>query len=179
MAGWLRRPRWSPYVVGAGIGILSWITFGFMDEALGASTSFVRVAGWIVGVFAPGHLDANPYYRKYLIEQPAFDWQVWMLVGLFLGALLASRLSGPIAPEYVPPVWRQRFGPRRAVRYVGAFVGGVLVLFSSRLAGGCTSGHGISGSLQLAVGSLVFFVCLFVFGVLTAFVVYGRKGREV
>ncbi len=33
----LKAERWSPYTVGAGIGILSWITFYFMDKALGAT----------------------------------------------------------------------------------------------------------------------------------------------
>ena len=38
----LAKPRWSPYVVGALIGVLSWITFATMDKALGTSTTMVR-----------------------------------------------------------------------------------------------------------------------------------------
>ncbi len=45
MTALLKQPRWSPYWVGAGIGILSWITFLFMDKALGVSTTMVRLAG--------------------------------------------------------------------------------------------------------------------------------------
>lgn len=53
MSNPLRIPRWSPYAVGAGIGVLSWATFYFMDKALGASTSMVNAAGAIVGVVSP------------------------------------------------------------------------------------------------------------------------------
>ncbi|NIN68520.1 MAG: hypothetical protein GTO63_28200, partial [Anaerolineae bacterium] len=48
MKSLLKRPRWSPYLVGAGIGVLSWATFFFMDKALGVSTTMVRASG-VVG----------------------------------------------------------------------------------------------------------------------------------
>lgn len=51
----VRAPRWSPYIVGAGIGVLSWATFYFMNKALGTSTSFVGVAGAGLSVVAPDH----------------------------------------------------------------------------------------------------------------------------
>ena len=40
----LKEPRWSPYVVGAGIGVLSWVTFAWMAQALGTATSGVHAA---------------------------------------------------------------------------------------------------------------------------------------
>ncbi|HAI10768.1 MAG TPA: hypothetical protein DCM28_03630, partial [Phycisphaerales bacterium] len=47
-----------------------------------------------------------------------------------------------------------------------------------RMAGGCTSGHGISGGLQLAVSSWAFFFAMFGSGVVTAFALFGLKGRS-
>ena len=32
-------PAWSPYVVGTGIGVLSWLTFYFSDKPVGASSA--------------------------------------------------------------------------------------------------------------------------------------------
>ena len=46
-------------------------------------------------------------------------------------------------------------------RYVDAFAGGFLLLFGARLAGGCTSGHIISGMTQLAVSSTIFAAAVF------------------
>ncbi|MEQ9814556.1 MAG: YeeE/YedE thiosulfate transporter family protein, partial [Azospirillaceae bacterium] len=40
------------------------------------------------------------------------------------------------------------------------------------LAGGCTSGHGISGALQLSVGSWVALACFFLGGVPVAMLLY-------
>ena len=72
--------------------------------------------------------------------------------------------------------WERRFGPSRAKRLLAAFAGGVLTLYGARLAGGCTSGHGISGALQLAVSSWVFIILAFAVGAITAFVMYGKEG---
>jgi len=44
---WLITERWSPYVVGAGIGVLSWLTFLLSDKIIGCSTAFARTAGMI------------------------------------------------------------------------------------------------------------------------------------
>ena len=40
-------PAWSPYLVGALIGVLSMLTFYFSNKPLGASTAYARLAGMI------------------------------------------------------------------------------------------------------------------------------------
>jgi len=40
-----KKKSWSPYTVGTLLGVLSWITFAFMNKALGVSTTFVRIVG--------------------------------------------------------------------------------------------------------------------------------------
>jgi len=176
----LNRSRWSPYVVGAGIGILSWITFGLMHKALGTSTSFVSVAGAIESAVAPEHVKANAYYVKTFLGEGKFflDWQMMLIIGLFFGAMISAWIGRSYTVEKVPELWAARFGSSRALRYAAAFFGGVLVLFGARLADGCTSGHGISGSLQLAVSSWTFFISFFAAGLLTAMLVYGKAGRH-
>lgn len=179
----LRKPAWSPYAVGAGIGLLSWATFLFMDKALGTSTTMVRAAGAVEGVVAREHAESNAYFAKYLVStaektNAVFDWQFALVVMLVVGAFVARRLGRVARPEAVPPTWANAFGPSRAKRYAGAFIGGVLLLFGARLAGGCTSGHAISGGLQLAVSSYLFLAAMFVAGVGAAFVMLRRRGTQ-
>lgn len=175
------RNRWSPYVVGVMIGVLSWVTFLWMGKALGTSTTMVHASGLITGVVSPGHVEANPYYGKYFNppKKTMFDWQFALVIGLAGGAMIGSRLIGrEHRVERVPSLWSARFGPSRAKRYAAAFVGGAVMLFGARMAGGCTSGHGISGGLQLAVSSWTFFMAMFASGVATAFALFGMKGRD-
>lgn len=170
---YLRRRSWSPYVVGAGIGVLTLFSVLTAAEFLGTSTSFVRAAGLVERAVAPAHVTANAYFAKTGLT---VDWQLLLVVGLFLGALASAWLSGDRRVEHVPALWASRIGPSRARRYAAAFVGGVLVLFGARMAGGCTSGHGISGALQLALSSWIFLAAVFAAGIATARALYGTGG---
>lgn len=174
----LRMERWSPYAVGAGIGVLSWITFFFMDKALGVSTSMVHIAGALEGLVDKAHVEANPYFAGYLVGKPVFEWQMALVVMLIAGAFVAARLAGSRFTETVPPLWAWRFGPSPMVRYIGAFLGGVVLLYGARMAGGCTSGHGISGGMQLALSSWTFIFAMFGGGVAAAFAIFGTEGRN-
>jgi hypothetical protein len=172
--------RWSPYLVGALIGILSWVTFGLMGEALGASTTAVRAIAAAERAIAPAHVDANPYYTKLIgtatDPRAVVDWQFALVLMMAVGALIAARLSGSSFREHVPRLWEWRFGPSRGRRYLAAFAGGAIMLFGARLAGGCTSGHALSGGLQLAVSSWMFLISMFAAGVATAFAMFGKEG---
>lgn len=171
----LRQKRWSPYLVGTLIGVLSWLTFTTMDKALGVSTTFVNMAGSLEQLASPEHVQQNEYFAKHIIEKSAFDWQAALVLALFFGAFIARKLSGEERSEAIPSVWEASYGPSKAKRALFAFIGGALVLFGARLAGGCTSGHCISGGLQLAVSGWVFMIALFAVGIPAAMMIYKKR----
>lgn len=163
-------PAWSPYLVGALIGMLTWMTFYFSDKPLGASTAYARLAGMIGKLLAPKHTESLKYYRDF---KPKIDWEVMILIGVVGGALLSAWLGSELTGEWVPAMWADRFGADSVVpRHLAAFLGGVLMAFGARVAGGCTSGHGISGALQLSVGSWIALICFFVGGIGTAMLLF-------
>jgi uncharacterized protein len=166
--------RWNPYLVGVGIGVLSWVVFAVVNMPLGVSTPISAAASLCaVPILGSEAVAQNAYWAKFPFK---WDYHMLFIVGTFLGSLLSVLASRSFKPEIVPATWRERFGNSAAKRLVGAFVGGVIIMFGARMAGGCTSGHGISGSLQLALSSWVFFLTLFAFGLLTAFVLFRRSG---
>lgn len=150
----LKRAFWSPYAVGAAIGVLSWFAFLTAKRPLGISSAFVRLVAWIEGILAPAHVEATPYLAKL---KPVFDWEFFLVIGVALGALVAGRLSGQQSSE--KPSGR---------RIAEAVLGGFFLMIGARIANGCTSGNGISGSLQLALSGWVFFLTIFASGVATA-----------
>lgn len=160
------RKAWSPYVAGAIIGLLQIPTFLLMDTALGASSSFVTVAAHIASVF-----DARIAETKYLASHlwgAKNWWQVAVVGGIALGAYLSSRLSGA-RRRAISPVWARATGTTTlAGRAPVAFLAGFVMLLGARIAGGCTSGHGISGMAQLSVGSSLAVVAMFAGGILVA-----------
>src|SRR5687767_16030355 len=86
-------PAWSPYLVGALIGLLTMLTFYFSDKPLGASTAYARVAGLIGKAVAPRHTESLKYYQD---NRPAIDWEVMLVVGAIGGAFLAAWQGGEL-----------------------------------------------------------------------------------
>ena len=163
-------PAWSPYLVGALIGILTMLTFYFSNKPLGASTAYARIAGMLGNMVAPQHTKSLKYYQD---NKPAIDWEVMLVVGVIGGAFLAAWQGSELTGEWLPSMWVARFGEDSfALRMVVALVGGVFMAFGARLAGGCTSGHGISGALQLSVGSWIALICFFAGGITTAMLMF-------
>ena len=162
---WLREVQWSPYAVGIGIGVLSWLTWLISRKAIGCSTSFARSAGMIEKLFRGKQVESKPYYQE---VKPTVDWQWMLVVGMIVGALISSLLSGDFGWQWIPPLWAEAFGTDPLLRIIVALLGGILLGFGARWAGGCTSGHGISGTMQLAVSSWISAICFFVGGILMA-----------
>ncbi|WP_315705949.1 MULTISPECIES: YeeE/YedE thiosulfate transporter family protein [unclassified Bradyrhizobium] len=165
--------RWSPYLVGAGIGVLSWVAFAVFGDPLGVTTAYSRVASlFALPVLGPDAVAANSYWKAMPLK---WDYGVWFLVGIPLGAFLAAIVSGTWRLELVPEVWKERFGPSVFKRFVAAFFGGIVIMYGARLAGGCTSGHGISGGLQLAVSSWLFLAVMFATGLLVSRLMFRKS----
>ena len=131
--GVFRRNSWSPYAAGALTGVLICLSVLVAGKYLGASTTFVRVAGMVEKTFVPEYVSANPYFVKTKIK---LDWQMMLVVGIVLGAFWSSKLSGQFKGTPVPPMWEKKFGPDRTRRYMTAFLGGVIAMFGARMAGG-------------------------------------------
>jgi len=166
-----RRPgRWNPYVVGAGLGVLSWMVFAIVNTPLGISTQISSAASLCAAPVMGGDaVAANAYWKKFPVQ---WDYPMLFLIGTFLGSLASVLASRTFRLEAVPVSWAERFGNSKGSRLLTAFAGGMIIMFGARMAGGCTSGHGISGSLQLALSSWVFFLTLFGSGIITAFLVF-------
>jgi uncharacterized membrane protein YedE/YeeE len=166
---WLRMEQWSPYVVGVGIGVLNCIAFLLSDRYIGCSTAFTRTSGMVERLFRGSKVEEKPYYKKFA---PAIEWEWMLVVGVGLGAFFSAMISGQFHLSWVPSLWAKAFGNNFLVRFSGALIGGILMGIGARWAGGCTSGHGISGTMQLAVSSWLAALCFFVSGVTTAMLIF-------
>ncbi|MBI4890132.1 MAG: YeeE/YedE family protein [Acidobacteria bacterium] len=159
----LAKKSWSPYAVGILIGALSMFAFWSASHPLGVSTVMVRTVAVAEDAVAPGHVTATPYLAKL---RPFFNWEFALVVGLLLGSFMAWKLGGG-----------ERAEKPEGGRIWEALGGGFLLLFGARLAGGCTSGHGISGSLQLALSGWVFFLTIFASAIAAAFLLKNKEGK--
>lgn len=169
----LSMAEWSPPLVGIGIGLLSCVAFVLSDKPIGCSTAFARSSGMLERLLRGEKVSDMAYYRQYA---PEIEWE-WMLVlGIVLGAFTSAWLSGEFRLEWVPSLWTASFGSAPLPRLATAFCGGIIMGFGARWADGCTSGHGISGTLQLAISSWLAVAAFFASGALIALLLYPAGG---
>lgn len=165
----LTMKAWSPYAAGIGIGILSWFAFLLSDHPLGVSTAFARSSGMIETAIRGEKARSRPYYQRFV---PKIDWEWILVIGLVLGAALSAILSGDFYFRFMPEVWVAEFGNGLLLRWFTAFLGGVILGIGARWANGCTSGHALSGTMQLVASSWVAAIGIFAGGIITAFLMF-------
>ena len=162
-------PRWA--VLGVLFGVLSAAAIALYGP-IGVSGTYPRFIGAILRRLTPAYAASNPYLVK---MGSLITTETMLVVGLLIGGFLASRLGGtPYKAGAVETVHANE--TTSGQRYFNAFLGGMLIIFGARLAGGCTSGHIISGITQLSVSGLVFAAAVFGGGMLTARVIKPAVG---
>jgi hypothetical protein len=153
-------------------GIIVFIFASFGPPA--SSSGFVSTLKGLFQTVFPDYMAENPHYDAI---PDTGSWLFAFVLGMAMGGFIAGR-TFPRPVRDVPEIWEKRFGKSRIKRFAVTFLGGFIILFASRLAGGCTLGLFISGSTQLALSGLYFGALIFIFAMATAWVVYGEKERR-
>lgn len=99
------------------------------------------------------------------------------VLAMMAGALVSAKLRGGIAADErkLPAIWYANYGDTPTKRYAVAFLGGFVVLYGARLAGGCTSGHMMSGMMQTALSGYLFAAGAFAAAVPVALIMYKKE----
>jgi hypothetical protein len=164
--------RWLPYVAGALLGAISALSVAGVRHPVGAATAFEQLAGFVARRFTP----TSPYLR--FVVPPEIGWQVWEVVGVFVGAFAAAVARREFRWRTVPEEGRvATYGRAISRRWIIAFVGGALVQFGAGIAGGCTSGLAVSGGIVFAPAAFVFMLGMFAGGIPVAELVHRFRRR--
>lgn len=148
MVEFLLNP-WPWWFSGVLIGLTVPLLYVLAGRAFGISTSLQEIGA----ICAPGKLD---YLRKH--RRRSGIWTVVLALGIVSGGAIGAHVLSAEPIEFLPDSFRSTGG---AVRLL---IGGVLVGFGTRYAGGCTSGHSITGISNLNGPSLVATICFFAGG---------------
>jgi len=103
----------------------------------------------------------------------SFVFVLAMMLGAFASSLL--RKGVPASERMMPAIWRTNYGDSTAKRFAVAFASGFVVLYGARLAGGCTSGHMMSGMMQTALSGYIFAAGAFAAAVPTALLMFRKE----
>ncbi|SFV59951.1 hypothetical protein MNB_SV-9-1679 [hydrothermal vent metagenome] len=144
-----RLPWWMGGILMSGLLLMTFSVFG-ADRPIGASTYVPLFSGLI--------FDLDPQKYTYLQEiKNAGAWEGVMLFGALLGGFVTSVfITKTFRFSLIPSGWKKYKNNSRVSRLLWSFISGFFMIIGARLAGGCTSGHFMSGMSQMAISSMIF-----------------------
>jgi len=184
------QKQWNWCVSGIALSIMFLLAVAFV-KPIGVSTQFVIFDGIVWNTFSDtlvvenaesktGYSSSNAYLNKsggkYAknISNP-FNYSFLFVLAMILGGFVAHKLQKTEENKdnlTYPVVWHEKFGDSAYKRHIASFIGGMLVLIGARLAGGCTSGHMMSGMMQTSLSGYLFAIGTFAIAVPTAILLY-------
>ncbi len=183
---------WNWLKGGSALGI-AFLLAVVLVKPIGVSTQFVILDG-IIGDTVndslvvkdqqakKGYSSSNAYLNKSggkyakSVAHP-LNYSFIFVASMILGGLLGRMFqpgTGSVKIKQIPEVHQRRFGNSPVARALIAFIGGFIVLWGARLAGGCTSGHMMSGMMQTSISGYLFAVAAFTVAVPTAILIYKK-----
>lgn len=177
MLEFLKQP-WPWYIAGPLVGLTVPALLIIGNKSFGISSSLRHICASCV--------PANIPFFKYDWKKEA--WNLFFVLGIFLGGIITvSLLLDPNPVEVNPKLAEELAGygianydnlvPEDIINWRSLFtlkgflimvVGGFLVGFGTRYAGGCTSGHAIMGLSNLQLPSLIATICFMIGGFIMA-----------
>jgi uncharacterized protein len=146
---WIMQP-WPWWISGVLIGLTVPLLYILAGKAFGISTSLQQV----------GAMCAPNSRFEYLCKhnRQSHLWTLVFAIGILIGGFVANRFLSAEPVQLLPASFSSTSGA------IKLLVGGFLIGFGTRYAGGCTSGHSITGIANLNWPSLLATICFFAGG---------------
>lgn len=170
-----------PWYVGGPLVALLMIILILLGKSFGVSSNFRTICAALGG-------GKNCSFFNF--DWKAQQWNLLVLVGAIIGGFIASNY---LSNNQIPAISGQTISDLQALGFNSAgkaysptelfeiwnfknaallLVGGILAGFGTRYAGGCTSGHAISGLSNLQLPSLIAVIGFFIGGLIMSFILY-------
>ncbi len=147
-------------IAGAAMGAFVVLLQFFANRSFGISTGFENLCALF---------SRQPYFQRKRLQR---RWRLPFFLGLLLGGVLSAALAGGIETSWALGRFDEFIDRGRGFKVGWMLIGGFLVGFGTRLAGGCTSGHGIFGLANFEKASLVTVLCFMAAGVGSTHLIY-------
>lgn len=157
MISWLLEP-WPWYVSGPLVGLTVPLLFVLTGKSFGISSSLRHIGAACAPRTKLPYLSQDYNWRDHI-------WNLIFVAGVILGGFIGNFWLSSEPATFLPQVYGSMSG------VVILFVGGVLIGFGTRYAGGCTSGHTITGISTLQWPSLVATLFFFVGGLISTWLI--------
>ena len=166
-----KMPWWLGGILMAALLLFTFSVIG-ANRPIGASTYVPYFAGILFD------LDPDKYTYLKEIHNPG-SWEGVFLLGVLAGSFFnAVFITKTFRFTIVPDAWKRYKNDSAASRLFWSFVSGFFLIIGARLAGGCTSGHFLSGVTQTAFSSMVFGAVVLISLIVTGRLFYKKEGEK-
>jgi len=149
-------------LAGAALAAITLTLMLLASRRLGISTGLEDICSLVL---------SQPYFQRSAVTTGR-GWRLPLLAGLLLGGFLSALTGGGWSPTWALGLLDQTLALSPLGKLVWMFVGGLFIGFGTRLAGGCTSGHGIFGLSNLERPSFVTTLSFMAGGIITTQLLY-------
>ena len=167
---------WPWWVSGPAVGLVAVGMLWSQRKPLGASATYTDLTetfrrGNRVGdeMDLTGAEDEDPVSFHDDPRERTPRWRLWMLAGLFLGGAAGWAGGGEATGSFELPGMAAALGLPLYLQIVLLFGGGILIGAGTRMSGGCTSGHAITGISARQLPSLYATCVFFAVGMAVSF----------
>jgi uncharacterized membrane protein YedE/YeeE len=150
MTDFLLQP-WPWWLSGPLIGLTVPLLYLLAGKGFGISTSLQQLGAMCL---PNSKLD---YLKNFDRRKGA--WTLIFALGIAIGGLIGSHWLSAKPIEFLPSEFFSLWGATKL------FIGGTLIGFGARYAGGCTSGHAITGIANWNLPSVIATISFFIGGV--------------
>ena len=175
--------KYSSYKKGGVLLGLVFFISVFLYKPIGISTQFSVIGGMIQNLFTTvvyedpnnksGYGSTFEYYNKdggklaKSIAKP-LNYGIIFLIFTIIGGVGTTILLNKKSKQSISVKFSKK-------QLTIAFIAGFLLVFGARVAGGCTSGHMISGLMQGGIGSYIFTIVVFMVSIPVALLTQARE----
>ncbi len=164
-------PWWLGGILMAALLLFTFSNIG-ASRPIGASTYVPYFAGILFD------LDPDKYTYLKEIHNPG-SWEGVFLLGVLAGAFFnAIFITKTFHFTIVPDAWKRYKNNSVFSRLAWSFISGFFLIIGARLAGGCTSGHFLSGVSQTAFSSMIFGAAVLVSLIITGKLFYKKESKQ-
>lgn len=156
-------PVWHWALTGALIALITVILQFVVNHSLGISTGFENLCSLA---------SRAPYFHREEIRGERGQWRFYFLAGLIVGGVLSAAFGGGFHFTWNLGMFDERIGLPPEGKLLWMFAGGLFIGFGTRLAGGCTSGHGIFGLSNFEKSSFASVLSFMVAGIAMTHLIY-------
>jgi hypothetical protein len=162
------KGKWSALISGFSISMLFILTLYVLNTPVGMSDAYLKISDYC----------RDSINMRRVAENFPFDWQTAFLVGIAIGAVLASLAGGTWRLRIIPEDVKSKSGTMGAfgVSAIQSVAGGFLVMTGLQFAGDSFIGQW-AAAMQLSTGAWIFIFSFIIWGVVFSGVSRASGGK--